>query len=125
MEITGKVIEIFDVQEISQKFSKRSIVIETDDQYPQVVEVQFSNDRMKLVDKLSIGQNVEVSINIRGRKWDGPKGVRYFVSIDGWRIQDAGGGGGGSNSSGGGGGGGFPPVGPEDSDIPFSPIFDV
>lgn len=130
MEIIGKVIEIFDVQEITQKFSKRSIVIETDDQYPQVLEVQFANDRMKLVDKMSIGQNVEISINIRGRKWSGPKGDKYFVSLDGWRVQNAGGGGGGQGGGGGGGGGqggGFkpPPAGGDDDDIPFSPNFYV
>ena len=126
MEITGKVIEIFDVKEITPKFSMRSIVIETDDQYPQLLEVEFANDRIKLIDKMSVGQTVEISINIRGRKWSGPKGDKYFVSLDGWRVQGMGGGGGGAGGGGGGGrGGGFrpPPAGGDDDDIPFGPNF--
>ena len=125
MEVIGKVIEIFDVKRITEKFSKRSVVIETDDQYPQVLEVEFGNDRMKLVDKLSVGRTVAISINIRGRKWSGPNGDKYFITLDGWRIQGGGGrgggggGGGGQGGGGGSGGGGFGPPGSDDDDIPF------
>ena len=36
-------------------------------------------------------QAVEVSINLKGRKWKNPqtKEIRYFNSIEGWRINEA------------------------------------
>lgn len=119
MELIGKILELQDEQEISAKFRKRSMILETtEDKYPQMFEVEFTQDRGALLDKWRVGQQVIVSINLKGRKWEGPKGVRYFTSINGWRIQDASASGGGGDGGGGGGGGGFPPAG-DDDDIPF------
>lgn len=91
MEITGIIIELQDEKVISAKFRKRSMIIETsEDKYPQMIEIEFAQDRGQLLDKQSVGQKVEVGINIRGRKWLSPKGeTRYFTSLDGWRIKAA------------------------------------
>jgi len=41
-----------------------------------------------LLDAYHVGQDVRVSINIRGREWTSPQGeVKYFNSIQGWRIE--------------------------------------
>ena len=41
-----------------------------------------------LIDNLSIGQEVDVHFNLRGRKWTDPKGeVKYFNSLQAWRID--------------------------------------
>lgn len=43
-----------------------------------------------MLDSLQVGEIVTVSINIRGREWTDPQGnVRYFNSIQGWRITKA------------------------------------
>ncbi|HAB28632.1 MAG TPA: hypothetical protein DCE27_13740, partial [Xanthomarina gelatinilytica] len=35
-----------------------------------------------------VGQQVKISINLRGREWTNPQGeVKYFNSIQGWRIE--------------------------------------
>ncbi len=112
MELTGKIIEIQDEREITPKFRKRSMILETtDDKYPQVHEVEFKQDRGRLLDKWAVGQNVVVSINLTGRKWEGPKGLRYFTGIEGWRIADIKTGGDRPD-------GGMPPSN-DDDDIPF------
>ncbi len=114
MELSGKILEVQDEQAITAKFRKRSMILETtEDRFPQTFEVEFTQDRCALLDKWSAGQQVLVSINLKGRKWDGPKGVRYFTSINGWRIQEA-------DAPASGGGGGFPtPPAGDDDDIPF------
>jgi hypothetical protein len=88
MDITGKVKVIGNTIKVSDNFEKRDLVITTDEQYPQTILIQFSNDRTDLIDKLSIGQTVTISTNLRGREWTNPQGeIKYFNSLDGWRVQ--------------------------------------
>ena len=66
------------------------MIIETLEQYPQVILIEFVQDKCDLLDKFKKGDGVEVSINIRGREWTNPQGeVKYFNSIQGWRIESA------------------------------------
>jgi single-strand DNA-binding protein len=88
MELSGTIYRLSEAQDISEKFRKREVVIKTDDQYPQTIPVEFVQDRIDLLNSYSEGQQVTISINIRGREWTSPKGeVIFFVSVQGWRIQ--------------------------------------
>ena len=89
MEIQGSIKLIGNVQEISPTFKKRELVVTTDEQYPQTISVEFVQDKTDLLNKFEIGQNVKVSINLRGREWENPqtKEIKYFNSIQGWRIE--------------------------------------
>ena len=88
MEITGKIKEIFETKDISASFKKREMVITTQEQYPQDILVDFIQDKTTLLDNYAVGQDVKIAINIRGREWKSPQGeTKYFVSINGWRID--------------------------------------
>jgi len=88
MELTGTIHKLFDAQDITASFRKRELVLQTDEQYPQTVPVEFVQDRIDLLNGYAVGQKVTISINIRGREWTSPQNeTRYFVSIQGWRIQ--------------------------------------
>ena len=90
MEITGKIILIESTKSFGAKgFLKRKFVVETStDQYPQEIAIEFVQDKCTILDSYSIGQEVKVSINIRGSKWTNPQGeTQYFNSIQGWRIE--------------------------------------
>jgi hypothetical protein len=88
MEVTGKIEKIGNEQQISTSFKKREVVIRTEEQYPQPLMLEFTQDKTNLVDGYNVGDLVTVSINIRGREWTSPKGeVKYFISLQGWRIQ--------------------------------------
>ena len=88
MDITGRIKLITDTQEFgSNGFKKREIVLTTDDQYPQHIIIEFVQDKTELLDKFKVDDEVEVSINIRGREWVSPQGeTKYFNSLQGWRI---------------------------------------
>ena len=45
MEVSGKLTVINATQVISEKFSKRTFVVETADQYPQQIELQLTQDK--------------------------------------------------------------------------------
>ncbi|MCT4623050.1 MAG: DUF3127 domain-containing protein [Schleiferiaceae bacterium] len=88
MEISGRIKKIFETKEISASFRKRELVITTEEQYPQHIIMEFTQDKVSELDKFKEGDKVQVNINIRGREWTSPQGeVKYFNSIQGWRIS--------------------------------------
>jgi ribosomal 30S subunit maturation factor RimM len=88
MEITGKIKVINETQNVSSSFKKRELVVTSQEQYPQHILVEFHQDKVDLLDKFQVGQNVTVGINIRGREWVSPQGeTKYFNTITGWRVK--------------------------------------
>ncbi|MBD0777031.1 DUF3127 domain-containing protein [Maribacter sp. ANRC-HE7] len=90
MEIQGKIKKIEETKTFgSNGFRKREVVITTEEQYPQQILVEFIQDKCDLLNSYQVGQDVKISINIRGREWTNPQGeVKYFNSIQGWRIEN-------------------------------------
>jgi len=89
MEVTGKIKMIGETQTFGSKgFRKRELVLTTNEQYPQMLMIEFVQDKVDLLNSYSEGQDVKVSINLRGREWINPEGkAKYFNSIQGWRIE--------------------------------------
>jgi len=89
MEVIGKVKLIGEVQTFgSNGFRKRELVVTTDEQYPQMIMIEFVQDKTDLLNNYKVGQDVKVSINLRGREWINPQGeAKYFNSVQGWRIE--------------------------------------
>ena len=89
MEIQGRIKQIFPSQTMGQNgFEKRDLVIVTEENYPQTIIIQFTQQRCDLLNNLQVGQNVKVYINIRGREWTNQQGeIKYFNTIEGWKIE--------------------------------------
>jgi len=88
MEVTGRVKVINPEQQVSATFKKRELVVTTDEQYPQHIMIEFTQDKCDLLNNYRPGDEVKVSINLRGREWINPQGeAKYFNSIQGWRIE--------------------------------------
>lgn len=89
MQISGRLKEIDVTKSFGANgFKKRDFVITTDEQYPQHIAVEATQDKCDLLDKFKVGQAVTVSINLRGREWVNPQGeTKYFNSIQMWRIE--------------------------------------
>jgi hypothetical protein len=88
MEVSGKIKVINAEQQVSASFKKRELVVTTDEQYPQLIMIEFTQDKCDLLNNYNIGEAVKVSINLRGREWVNPQGeTKYFNSIQGWRIE--------------------------------------
>jgi hypothetical protein len=91
MEVQGKIKIIGEVQTFGQAdkpFLKRELVVVTEDQYPQPIMVEFVQDKCDLLNAYKVGDDVKVSINLRGREWINPQGeAKYFNSIQGWRVE--------------------------------------
>tara|TARA_R110002096_G_scaffold423748_1_gene631194 strand:+ start:869 stop:1159 length:291 start_codon:yes stop_codon:yes gene_type:complete len=89
MEITGTIKVLGATKEFGLNgFRKRELVVTTDEQYPQMIQIEFLQDKCDLLNNLIVGQDVKVSINLGGREWINPQGeAKYFNSIVGWRIE--------------------------------------
>lgn len=90
MNVTGKILEIFDTQNISNTFKKREFVLEyaENPQYPEYVKFEMIQDKCALLDGLNVGDTVNVFFNLKGRKWTDPKGeVKYFNSLQAWKFE--------------------------------------
>ncbi len=88
MEVTGKIKVINPTQQVSASFKKREIVVTTEEQYPQHIIMDFVQDKTDLLDQYNVGEEVKVSVNLRGREWVSPQGeTKYFNTIQGWRIE--------------------------------------
>lgn len=90
-ELIGSLKIKNDTQVVSDKFSKREFVLTTDTatQYPQYISLQLTQDKCALLDQFNVGDELKVSFNLRGREWSGPQGIRYFNSLEAWRIERA------------------------------------
>lgn len=93
LNFKGTIKLVFDTVQVSDRFKKREFVItESNSPYPQEVIFQLSQEKVDLVNDFKVGEEVEVSFNLRGRAWTNPKdGVtRYFNSLEAWRINRVG-----------------------------------
>ena len=91
MEVQGKIKLVGDTQTFGTNgFRKREVVVTTEEQYPQHIMIEFVQDKCDLLNNFQAGQQVKISINLRGREWANPQGeIKYFNSIQGWRIEAA------------------------------------
>lgn len=88
MQLEGKIKHIGPELQVSATFKKRELVVTTDEQYPQHIQVDFLQDKCDLLNDYNVGENVKVSINLAGKEWVNPQGeTKYFNSIKGWRIE--------------------------------------
>ena len=90
MNIKGKLVEIFDTVQITETFKKREFIIQDNKnpEYPEFVKVELIQDKVSLLDDLKVGDEINVLINIKGRKWEDKEGnIKYFNSIQGWKIE--------------------------------------
>ncbi len=90
--INGTVKVVGTTQQISDKFSKRELVVtESGGQYPQLIPVEFTQDKTSLLDPIAPGDEVSVTCYVNGREWTGRDGVtKYFLSLKGDRIEKQG-----------------------------------
>lgn len=78
-----------DIKEVGEKkFKTRSLIVTTEEQYPQTLSIQFTQDRVNAMDIFKPGDKVKIAINLKGREWTNQAGeVSVFNTIEGWKIE--------------------------------------
>lgn len=124
--VAGIVHLIEETKTYGQKgFRKRLVVLEQESgSFTNYVPVEFIRDACDSVDQLSVGDKVEVTYRLSGRRWqrDADSEVRFFVNVEGlsFRTSDDGpGSASGSDSASGSGNDSFAEAAFDDDDVPF------
>jgi hypothetical protein len=83
-EASGKLKWIGETQNFASGFSKREFVVTTaHDKYPQDLKFEVVKDKCPALDPFALGQDVQVSFDIRGNEYNG----KYYVNLSCWKIQ--------------------------------------
>ena len=91
-EITGKVIDISPVNQVSDKFKKREFVIEKKETggaavFIDYVKFQLIQDKCDLINESYLNEDVKIWFNLKGNNWERDGKVNYFTNLDAWKIE--------------------------------------
>lgn len=87
-ELTGTLKLKKDEQRVSDSFKKREFVVtDNSTNYPQHILFQLKQDKCRLLDDYNPGDEVKVGFFISGREWQKDGVVRYFTSLDAWKLE--------------------------------------
>ena len=84
MNITGKLVQKLEketgVSKTGKTWEKQSILVEQNTDYNKEVVISFFGDKIKSIRDIEVGSDVNVSVNLSSREYNG----KYFHNIDGW-----------------------------------------
>lgn len=91
-ELSGTLVKKYDTQEISNKFRKRDFVLEKKEtnngfEFTDYIKFQLTQDKCSVLDPFQEGDIVNVSFNLRGRKWEKNGEITYFTNLEAWKIE--------------------------------------
>jgi len=95
LEITGKLIEKQDTVNVNDRFRKREFVLELTDEvngntYTNFGKFQCVQAKCDILDKFNIGDELKVSFNVKGNRWEKDGKVSYITNLDAWRVEKVG-----------------------------------
>jgi single-strand DNA-binding protein len=89
-DVQGRMHEIFDEAQVSDKFRKREFVLEIPDgSYTQYIKFQLTQDKCNLLDQFKTGDEVKVTFNLSGKPFTKNGTTMYFTNLSAWRIESA------------------------------------
>ena len=91
-ETTGRIIDIYPVNQVSDKFRKREFVIEKKETggaavFVDYIKFQLIQDKCELINESFLNETVKIWFNLRGNKWEREGKVNYFTNLDVWKIE--------------------------------------
>jgi hypothetical protein len=91
-ELTGKLLEKFNIVQRSETFKVREFVVEKSEEIngktiTNYIKFQCIQDRTNIVDRVNTGDEIKVYFNIKGTKWEKDGRTSYFSNLDAWRIE--------------------------------------
>jgi hypothetical protein len=86
-QITGKVAEVYPVNRVSERFRKREFVIEHKESgsgqaFVDFIKFQLTQDKCDLIDESWLRQDVTVTFNIKGNRWEKNGLVNYITNLN-------------------------------------------
>jgi len=91
-EISGKLIQKYEIVRVSDKFQKREFVIEKKEtnngnEFTDFIKFQLTQDRCSLIEPFQLNDELRVTFDIRGNRWEKGGNVSYFTNLSAFRIE--------------------------------------
>ena len=91
-EVSGKIIDISPVNQVSDKFKKREFVIEKKETggsavFIDYIKFQLIQDKCDLINESFLNEDVKIWFNLKGNKWERDGKINYFTNLDAWKIE--------------------------------------
>jgi hypothetical protein len=91
-EISGKVIDILPVNQVSDKFRKREFVIEKKEAggsgvFIDYIKFQLVQDKCDLLNESFLNEEIKIWFNLKGNRWERDGKINYFTNLDAWKIE--------------------------------------
>ncbi|MCX6329474.1 MAG: DUF3127 domain-containing protein [Bacteroidia bacterium] len=91
-EITGKIIDILPVNQVSDKFRKREFIVEKKESggaavFVDYIKFQLIQDKCDLINESFLNEEVKIWFNLKGNKWERDGKINYFTNLDAWKIE--------------------------------------
>ena len=89
-ELKGVIAVIGQTVDVTEKFSKREFIIETDDQYNPFVKFELTQDRCGLIESYEVGTEITVHYDVKGSKalYTNKNGQKdCFVALQAWKLE--------------------------------------
>jgi len=84
-EFIGTITKIEPTEKISDTFSIRKFRVQSQGQYPQLILFQCTQDRISLLDRNGLGEQIKVYFDLAGKE---TKDGRLFnANLNVWRIE--------------------------------------
>lgn len=82
MEIKGKVFSVGKTETVTEKFKKRELIVEyaENPEYVEYIKFEATQNKVELLDKIRVGDDVEISFNLRGRGWKDKFGKQNYTN---------------------------------------------
>lgn len=86
--VTGAVVRVLETKTTgTNDFKSRAVHVKTEGQYPQVLDIQFNQGNVDLLNGVANGQRVNITINLKGREYIKEDKPQVFNSLVGWKIE--------------------------------------
>ncbi len=86
LQVKGKLIQKLPTESgegRNGRWEKQQFVIETDEQFPKKMCIMLWGDKVSMLEKVTEGDVLTVSINIESREYNS----RWYTDIKAWRIE--------------------------------------
>ena len=85
MELNGKILQIWEVKQISDKFSIQDFLIETTGEYPKKVMLQATKTAQPHIQRMGVGATGTFKIDVESKEFNG----KFYTNIKCFAVQEA------------------------------------
>lgn len=85
MEIKGKILQIFEVKQINDKFSIQEFLIETSGEYPKKIMLQANEKIRPYIMRMGAGASGSFKFDCESKEFNG----KWFTNIKCFAVNEA------------------------------------